>query len=382
MERIKEFLNKRQQDSLLRTLKPFSLREKGFVCIGGKRYVDFSSNDYLGLSSHPYIKKNAKDAIDKFGAGICSSRLLSGDIELFGILEKRIADFKQKESALIFNSGYQANLGIISAICGKNDVVFSDRLNHASIVDGILLSGAKLFRFNHNDIGHLETLLKKHRAKFQRCLIITESIFSMDGDLAPIREIVKLKKKYTSMLLVDEAHATGIFGDDGSGVVASYRLSDDVDLIMGTFGKALGSFGAYLACSKPLRDLLINKCRSFIYSTALSPAVIASNIAAVDIVRYDPFRRQLLLEKANYLREQLRSKGFEVLGSSQIIPVVIGESRKTVLLSEKLQEKGYWALPIRPPTVPEGSSRIRFSLNYYHRKSMLKKLAEDMATLS
>lgn len=378
MERIKEFLDKRREQALLRSLRMFSFREKGFIFIDEKRYIDLSSNDYLGLSSHPYLKNIGMEAIKKFGSGVCASRLLSGEIELFGILEKRLADLKQKESALVFNSGYQANLGIISSLCGKGDIVFSDRLNHASIVDGILLSGAKLIRFNHNDAKHLEGLLKKYRTEFRTSLIITESVFSMDGDIAPIKLIVELKKKHNSMLMVDEAHATGVFGERGAGIVNAYKLNADVDIIMGTFGKALGSFGAYLACSKLIRDFFINTCRGLIYSTALPPAVIASNIAAIDIMEREVFRRQVLLEKAEYLRKQLKARGFNVLGNSQIVPVVIGDGAKTVLISERLREKGYWALPIRPPTVPEGSSRIRFSLNYYHRKSMLKQLAEDM----
>ena len=298
---------------------------------------------------------------------------MSGDLKIHHELEEKTARFKGKESVLIFNTGYQANVGIISALYRSTDAVFCDRLSHASILDGISLSGARLFRFQHNDINHLESLLKKSAGKFENRLIVTESIFSMDGDKAPLKELVELKEKFGCKIMADEAHATGIFGANGSGLVAEENLTDRVDLIMGTFSKALGSFGAYIACSKKIKDYLINTCRSFIYSTALPPCVIAANIAALEIVAKEPFRRETLLENAAYFRSRLKSKG-----QSQIVPLIVGDAETAVSLSDSLRQKGYYCLAIRPPTVPEGQSRLRFSLTYHHSKEVLDGLCSSL----
>lgn len=380
MEGIKEFLIERDKNSLLRVLKPLGGRKQGFIYYKGKEYIDFSSNDYLGLSSHPRLKEAAREAIENLGVSSSASRLLSGDLEIHHQLEEKTARFKGKESALIFNSGYQANAGIISALCKKGDIIFSDKLNHASIIDGIILSGAKFMRFKHNDMEHLKYLLENQRHKFKNSLIVTETIFSMDGDRAPLKDIVDLKEKYNCTLMIDEAHATGIFGKNGTGIAEEDGLIEQVDLIMGTFSKALGSFGAYLAAAGEIKEYLINTCRSFIYSTALPPAVTAVNIASLDLVREEPFRRQSLLEKAEYLRGQLKKRGFEVKGSSQIIPLAAGESQRAVDISVELRNKGYWVLPIRPPTVPQGESRVRFTLTYYHTQEILEKLIRDICS--
>jgi len=378
--RIEDFLERQKKDNLFRILKPATLRQRASICIGAKEYIDFSSNDYLGLSSHPKLKEASRIALEQFGTSCSASRLLSGDLEIFHRLEEKVAAFKGKEAALVFNSGYQANLGIISALWEKGDVIFSDRLNHASIIDGINLSGAKLFRFQHNDLNHLEALLKNQRAKFQQAAIITETIFSMDGDSSPLLEIVKLKEKYDCFLMVDEAHATGIFGRKGSGLVEEYDLTERVELIMGTFSKALGSFGAYLACSDKIKQYLINKCRSFIYSTALPPAVIAANLASLDLVVEEPLRRKNLLEQAAYFRHRLSQLGLTIRGSWQIVPWIVGENSQAVKLSQKLGEFGYWVLPVRPPTVPEHEARLRFSLTYYHERKILDGAIDALAT--
>lgn len=378
MGRIEELLQERKREGLLRTLRPASLRKQGKIYLNAKEYFDFSSNDYLGLASHPKLKEGAKKAIEELGIGASASRLLSGDLEVHHRLEDRIALFKGKESALVLNSGYQANVGIISAILKRGDAVFCDRLNHASIIDGILLSGAKLFRFHHCDSNHLEWLLKKERGNFKEALIITETVFSMDGDRAPLGELVNLKEKYNCRIMVDEAHATGIFGENGSGIVEEQGLTDKVDLNLGTFSKALGGFGAYIACSKDVRNYLINTCRSFIYSTALPPSVIVANIASLKLIKEEPFRRKTLLENAQYFRNSLNKIGFRVIGSSQIVPLIIGNTEETIELSRKLQNKNYWVLPIRPPTVRKGEARLRFSLTYYHTKEILERLINDI----
>ncbi|MBM3245700.1 MAG: 8-amino-7-oxononanoate synthase [Candidatus Omnitrophica bacterium] len=382
MEGIEEFLIRRNKEGLLRVLRPASYRLGGKICIGDREYIDFSSNDYLGLSNHSKLIEAAKAALTKYGAGSSASRLLSGDLNIHHELEDALARLKKKESALIFNSGYQANVGIISSLCAKGDAIFCDRLCHASIIDGILLSGARLFRFRHCDSEHLEENLKKERQKFKNALVVTETIFSMDGDRPDLKKLVEIKTRYNCGLLVDEAHATGIYGASGSGVVEEESLSKEVDYIMGTFGKALGSFGAYLAASKLDTDYLMNKCRSFIYSTALPPAVIAANLAAIKLLSEEPCRRRKLLESAKFLRGNLKAKGFDVRGCSQIIPLVTGDIGKTVTLANFLKDKGYWVMPIRPPTVPEGESRLRFSVTFDHDTTILARLLEDIANAS
>lgn len=375
---IKEFLAQKQKQGLLRFLRHADYKKSGDIFIEGKKYIDFSSNDYLGLSQHAKLIQAAQDAAEKFGTSSSSSRLLSGSFKLHNELEEKTAEFKKKEAALVFNSGYQANIGIISALCTKQDAIFCDKMSHASIIDGTLLSGSKFFRFSHNDLGHLESLLEKYRNKFNNALIITESIFSMDGDKAPLKGIVALKEKYNCRMLVDEAHATGIFGKNGSGLTEEEGLSEKIEFIMGTFSKAMGSFGAYLACSKDIKDYLINTCRSFIYSTALPAPVIAADIAAIDVIKKEPHRRKTLLDNADYFRNTLKKNQISVKGASQIIPLITGDCVKTLEISKMLMEAGYWALPIRPPTVPKNESRIRFSLAYNHAKKDLKRLLDDI----
>ncbi|MFA5104571.1 MAG: 8-amino-7-oxononanoate synthase [Candidatus Margulisiibacteriota bacterium] len=381
-----KFIFERTKDGALRILKPIASKNSVSIRIAGKEYIDFSSNDYLGLSRHPEMIQAATQAAEKYGTGSGGSRLLSGDSELFHELEDSTAKFKGKEVSLVFNSGYQANIGIISSLLSKEDTVFFDRLCHASIVDGIMMSGARFHRFKHNDTRQLEELLKKENTK--KPLIITESVFSMDGDIAPLKELVKVKNKYGASLMVDEAHATGIFGKNGSGIVEELGLSDEVELIMGTFSKALGSCGAYIACSKKIRQYLINSCRSFIYSTALPPAVVACNLRSMELVKKEPQRRKKLLENAEYFGGILAEKGFVTPGCggfktrryTQIIPLIMGENSRAISLSERLKASGIWALPIRYPTVPKGQARVRFSVNWGHMEQMLDKVIDVIAS--
>lgn len=381
MAEIRDFLKKRAEDGLLRKLTPIASRKSGNISVGGRGYVDLSSNDYLGLSGHPALVGAAKAALDEFGTGASASRLLSGSLAIHHKLEEEVARFKRKESALVFNSGYQANVGILSSLYKEGDVIFSDKLNHASIIDGMSLSGAKILRFFHNDMEHLESLLKDERQKFKNALIITETVFSMDGDKPNLKRLVELKSEYNCRIMVDEAHATGIYGKDGSGMVEEEGLSDKVDLIMGTFSKALGSFGAYIAASKDITDYLINTCRSFIYSTSLPPASIACNLASLELMKSEPNRRQKLLELSEYFRAALAAKGFEVKGSSQIVPVITGQNDKTAAFASALREKGYWVLPIRPPTVPPNQARLRFSLTFNQDIEQLQRLVRDIVEI-
>ncbi len=381
MDRIDDFLTRRKAKGLLRFLRPADLRKDGKIYYNGADLYDFSSNDYLSLSGHPVLKEASKKAVESFGTSASASRLLSGDLIIHHQLEDRVAEFKGKQSALVFNSGYQANVGIISALYDRDDAVFCDRLIHASIIDAVRQSGAKLLRFNHNDLDHLESLLKNRGANFKNRLIVTETVFSMDGDKPPLKELVDIKDRYDCFLMVDEAHATGIFGPNGAGVVEELGLSDRIELIIGTFSKALGSFGAYLACSEKIKQYLVNSCRSFIYSTALPPPVIAADIEALNIVRDEPFRRDTLLANADYFRTRLREGGLNVIGSSQIVPVIVADTDGAVRISDKLQKSGFWVLPIRPPSVPQGRARLRFSLVYHHAKQLLEKLADRIIEL-
>jgi len=378
MDRIARFLQQRADQGLLRTLKPVDSRGAGKLRRDSRELIDFSSNDYLGLAHHPDLKFATQKAIEEWGVSSCASRLLSGDMKIHHTLEEKVASLSGKERALVFGSGYQANIGIISALVGRGDAVFSDKLNHASIVDGIGLSGAKCFRFRHNDLDHLETLLKKHSHEFKARLIVTETVFSMEGDLCSLDRLVALKDQYGGLLMVDEAHATGIYGPGGAGLVAEQGLTERVELIMGTFSKALGSFGAYVAGSAEIVDFLINACRSFIYSTALPPAIAAANLTALEIVAKEPERSEVLRENAAWFRAALIDHGHEVRGSSQIVPLVVGEAERASAASGALAEQGFWVLPIRPPTVPVGESRLRFSLTYDHSRQQLSELIENI----
>jgi 8-amino-7-oxononanoate synthase len=252
--------------------------------------------------------------------------------------------------------------------------VLCDRLCHASLLDGIALSGARLFRFQHNDPDHLVTLLKKTSDRFRRRLVVTESVFSMDGDLAPLQAIVEATRGHAVTILVDEAHATGLIGPGGSGLVAALGLTDRVDLVMGTYSKALGGFGGYVACSTLLKEYLINMARSFIYSTALPPAVIATNLAALDILEREPYRREDLRKQTAWFRDRMQQRGLPIVGVTQIVPWVVGEAAAALALSTALDRHGYYVLPVRPPTVPAGESRLRFSLSYAHRRADLEGL--------
>jgi 8-amino-7-oxononanoate synthase len=287
-------------------------------------------------------------------------------------LESQLAEFKGTEAALVFNSGFQANTGVISTLAGEGDAIFSDALNHASIIDGCRLARARTLVYAHNDLDQLEAQLKQATG-FRRKLIVTESIFSMDGDEAALTEIVELAEKYGAMAMVDEAHATGVFGASGAGVVQKLGLGDRVPVQMGTLGKALGGFGAYIAGSAGLRDLLINRCRSFIFTTSLPPAVMAMAIAAIDIVKREPERREALSQNCRNLKKGLRRLGYRVDASeSPILPLIIGDAGECMRFSEKLFEREVFAQGIRPPTVPPGTSRLRITLMATHTRAQIE----------
>jgi 8-amino-7-oxononanoate synthase len=383
MDELTAWLGERAQSGELRRLRPLARRQGGKLLLAGagetKFLLDFSSNDYLALSEHPAVIEGSCRALREWGAGAGAARLMSGDLGLCGQLEREIAQLKGKEAALLFGSGYLANIGVIPALVGRGDVIFTDRLNHASIYDGCRLSGARILRFRHNDPDHLEMLLHKERGR-GRALIVAESIYSMDGDRCPLAELVALKERFACLLLVDEAHATGLYGDNGGGLVEEDGVGTGVDLIMGTFGKALGSYGAYLAASAVLIRYLLNRARSFIYTTALPPAVLGASLAAVELVRSAPELRAELHRKVALFKTELRQLGLQVTGSSQIVPVVIGDSRRALLLAAALEESGIFVAAVRPPTVPAGTARLRFSITNHHSQATLQHAAALILT--
>ncbi len=366
-------LGRLNDSGLYRRLRRVDNEQGPTLILNGCEVVNFSSNNYLGLANHPALAEAAKKAIDRYGCGSGASRLISGNMALHEELENRLAAFKGTETALVFNSGFQANTGILSTLTSEGDVIFSDQLNHASIIDGCRLARAKTIVYGHCDLDQLEAELKKHEGARRR-LIVTESIFSMDGDQAPLTGMAELAEKFDAMVMVDEAHATGIFGPRGAGVVAKLKLGDRVLVQMGTLGKALGGFGAYVAGSRALRELLINRCRSFIFTTSLPPAIMAMAMAAIDLAEGEPERRERLWDNCSYLTDGLKKLGFSLNDlQSPIVPLVIGDSERCMQFSEQLLDRGVFAQGIRPPTVPEGTSRLRITLMATHTRAHLDK---------
>jgi glycine C-acetyltransferase len=362
-----------KEAGLYRTLRRVEGEQGPTLVLDGREVINFSSNNYLGIANHPALREAAKAAIDQYGCGSGASRLISGNMTLHEELENRLAEFKGTEAALVFNSGFQANTGIIPALVAQNDFVFSDSLNHASIIDGCRLARAKTIIYGHCDMEQLERGLRDAPSG-SRKLIVTESLFSMDGDEAPLANIVALAEHYGAMVMVDEAHATGVYEPDGAGLVAKLGLGDRVMIQMGTLGKALGGFGAYVAGSRALSEFLINRCRSFIFTTSLPPAVMAMAMAAIDLVKREPERRQTLRRNGATLRDGLNKLGF-ILGESQsqILPLIVGDAGACMKLSENLLSRGIFAQGIRPPTVPQGTSRLRITLMATHTDEHIRR---------
>ncbi len=362
------------KSDLYRSLKQVESAQGGRVIIDGRDVLLLCSNNYLGLADHPQLKNASISATSLYGTGSGAARLVSGNMTLHEELEKCIAIFKKCESAILFNSGYSANIGVIQALAGRGDTIYSDRLNHASIVDGALLSRARYIRYPHKDVTALRALLETHKGK-GRQFIVTDGVFSMDGDVAPLRELVALKNEFDALLMVDDAHGTAVMGCNGRGSADLMGVSDQVEIQMGTLGKGLGSFGAYVAGSAELIDFLRNKARSFIFSTSLPPSVLAASIAAIDIVSSpEGDRLRSSLESNRVLFSGLLSAaGFNTLDSStQIIPVMVGGAEQTMEFSRILFENGIFAQGIRPPTVPPGKCRLRCTVMATHSKADLE----------
>ena len=368
-EDYQKILEELKNHSHFRSLRDFTDKDEKFIYYRGKKLLNLSSNNYLNFADNSSLTREFLDYVgDKYSFGSASARLLTGTLPVYNELENLLANLYGKDAALLYNSGYHANVGISSALNKKGDVIFSDKLNHASIIDGMQLSQGKFFRFPHNDIEALEKLLIRERENYNEAFIVTESVFSMDGDIADLVKIVELKKKYNCGLIIDEAHAFGVFGQKGLGVAEELNLINDIDLIVGTFGKAVGSMGAFVVGSKVLIDYLINKSRSFIFSTALPPI----NIAFSKWIIETQFPKTL--QNRRRMLEIAKNMG----SSSHIIPVIVGENKDTVDLCEVLFHNGYFTLPIRPPTVPVGTSRIRLSLTCQIEEDELDVLKEKI----
>jgi 8-amino-7-oxononanoate synthase len=369
---IEEKLAARDRARLLRGLRPLFPVSPSEVCVDGRVLVNFSSNDYLGLSKHPLLRQRAVEFMERYGTGSTGSRLICGDFDIMEQVERKIAALKGTEAALIFNSGFQANVTVIPALSDPETLILSDRLNHNSLVNGARLARCKVLCFRHNDLLHLEALLQENQDKgHSRILIVTESVFSVDGDQSDLDRLVDLSGEYGAFLIVDDAHAMGVLGANGMGLTCGRA----VDLAMGTFSKACGGFGAYVACSGRIREYLINCCSGFIYSTALPPAVFGTIDAALDLIPRMEDERKRLHENADLLRAGIREQGWtHGRSTTHIVPVIIGEEEPTLALSRYLETRGILAPALRPPTVEPGRSRIRFSLTSAHTREQVDSL--------
>ncbi len=372
---IRKGLEDRHAQSLLRRMKEIRPLSGAEIEVGGKRMLNFSSNDYLGLSNHPLLRERSAEFMLRYGSGATASRLVCGNYECFEQVEKKIAELSGRQSALIFNSGFQANASLLPSLADRQTTILSDRLNHNSLIQGCLLARCHVEPFRHNDMVHLEDLLKKCRAgdKDGRILIVTEAVFSMDGDRSDIDTLIGLSRDYDAFLFVDEAHSAGLFGRNGMGLT-SWK---DVDLTMGTLGKAAGSFGAYVACDTEVRDYLINFCYGLIYTTALPPSVLGAIDAAMDLMPAMDREREELFKMADHLRNALQGLGFNTSTSStHIIPIVIGDEEKTMALSGWLEDNGILAVTFRYPSVTRGDSRIRLTLSAAHKWEHIELLID------
>ncbi len=372
---ILDELDDLQNRSLLREYKAIEGAQGPYVHINGKSYLSFCSNNYLGLANHPKIKQAAIEAIHRYGWGAGASRLVSGTMTLHQELEKKIAEFKGTEAALLFPTGYMANLGALCALISKGDIVIGDKLNHASIIDGCRLSGAMFRIYPHKDVGQLESLLQRSSG-YRRKLVVTDSVFSMDGDTAPLAEIAGIVKKYDAILMVDDAHATGVFGKQGKGLIEHCGLEGKIDIVMGSFSKAIGGVGGFIAGSKPLIDFLKNKARSFIYTTALPPAVCAASLAGLTLIQEDASLIDSLWRNITFLKTRLLRFTKTISVESPIIPLIVGSAEDAVNAAAKLYENGILIPAIRPPTVPQGTSRLRISLMATHSERDISRLIE------
>ena len=379
MSDIQERLEEIRELGLYRKLRLISGPQGPRVLLDGRPVLLLCSNNYLGLADHPRVREAAADAAMRYGVGAGASRLISGNMTIHRRLEEQLAEFKGTPACVAFGSGYLANTGVVSALAREGDVIFSDALNHASIVDGCRLARAETFVYEHCDMEHLEWGLQE--ADGRGSLIVTDGVFSMDGDIAPLAQIVELAQRYDARVMVDDAHGVGALGPGGRGAVADAGVEDEVDVVIGTLGKALGSYGAYACCDRTMAKYLVNTARSLIFSTALPPPAVAGAMAALELLVEQPDRVLKLQRNARLLKEALAEEGIHTQSETQILPILVGDARAAVAASERLLERGIFAQAIRPPTVPDGTSRLRLAVMASHSASELKPAAREIGKI-
>ena len=370
-------LEAKEKEQNKRSIKVYEPIDAVRVKRNNQEFIMMASNNYLGLTHDLRVQQAAKYAVEQYGTGSGGARLTSGTFPLFNELELGIADFKHTEQALVFNTGYMANVGTITALMNKNSIIISDELNHASIIDGCRLSGARIERYNHKDIEHAEHILKNYKSSHK--MIITDGVFSMDGDIAPLDKLYELGKEYNTLLMVDDAHSTGVLGN-GRGTAHHFGLTD-VDVQLGTLSKALGSVGGYVAGRKELIEYLVNYSRSFIFSTALSPADIGAALEALTIVKNEPLVVEQLHENTAYMANKLQSMGIECDDETPIFPIIVGDNERALSLAHELEARGIIITAIRPPTVPVGESRLRMTVTAAHSQEQLDYVANTLRDL-
>lgn len=369
---MKKELANLKEKGLFTNIRTLSSPQGAWLTVDGKEVLNFCSNNYLGFANHPRLVAAAKEAVDNYGVGPAAVRTIAGTMDLHTKLEERIAKFKNAEAAITFQSGFSANLGAIQALVGKNDVIFSDELNHASIIDGCRLSGARIVRYNHCDPNHLEQVIKENEDSFARALIITDGVFSMDGDVAPLDRLQEIAEAYDILLAVDDAHGEGVLGRGGRGIVDHFNLHGKVDLEIGTFSKAFGVIGGVVAGNATVIDWLKQRGRPFLFSSAMTPPDVAACIAAIDILEESDEYVKRLWKNASYFKDEMENNGFDI-GSSQtpITPIMLGEAPLAQEMSRDLFDNGIFATPIGYPTVPKGKARIRVMISAAHSKEDL-----------
>jgi 8-amino-7-oxononanoate synthase len=370
-------LEVKEKEQNKRSIKVYEPIDAVRVKRNNREFIMMASNNYLGLTHDLRVQQAAKNAVEQYGTGSGGARLTSGTFPLFNELELGIADFKHTEQALVFNTGYMANVGTVTALMNKNSIIISDELNHASIIDGCRLSGARIERYNHKDIEHAEHILKNYKSSHK--MIITDGVFSMDGDIAPLDKLYELGKEYNALLMVDDAHSTGVLGN-GRGTAHHFGLTD-VDVQLGTLSKALGSVGGYVAGRKELIEYLVNYSRSFIFSTALSPADIGAALEALNIVKNEPLVVKQLNENTAYMANKLQSMGIECDDETPIFPIIVGDNERALSLAHELEARGIIITAIRPPTVPVGESRLRMTVTAAHSQEQLDYVANTLRDL-
>ncbi len=381
MKNSEEELKRLKEAHLLRTLISIESAQSTTITLEGKKVLLFCSNNYLGLANHPQLKNAANEAVECWGGGTGASRLISGNHSLFKQVEEKLAALKSTDSALVFNSGYTANIGAIGSLVKKGDLILADRLNHASLIDACRLSGGTFRIYRHKDMTQLQKLLACRKSG-QKALIVSDGVFSMDGDIAPLPSLIDLAERYDASIYLDDAHATGVLGAHGGGTADHFQTSSERLIQMGTLSKALGGFGGFIAGDKCLISTLINTSWPFIYTTALPPSILATALTALELIEKKPGLRERLWENLRYINNAVRKLGFNTLESeTPILPIKIGSSKKAMAFSKALLESGIYVSAIRPPTVPEGSARLRITLMASHTKTQIDQLLEQLAVI-